>query len=217
MHLHVAGTIPELVQLLKTGSLRAQELAAAGLSDLGRGAIVQREALRGARMRQRKAQLQGSVDRGSDEAKDDNALAASSTSASEPYSTASSASALIEDPAGLDDVDEEEGSGPNDSLVAIVEAGGIVPLVALLASSNMQARENAACALWHLALEPSNRVAIAKANGIAPLVTTLDDGTPKVGWTPFLTISPAAGCLHMTCLLTHSLTTNGNMCVCVLD
>ena len=38
------GTIVELVQLTKTGSQKAQELAAAGLSELASGAIVEREA-----------------------------------------------------------------------------------------------------------------------------------------------------------------------------
>ena len=33
-------TIPELVQLAKTGSQKAQEMAAAGLSDLAKGAIA---------------------------------------------------------------------------------------------------------------------------------------------------------------------------------
>ena len=42
-----------------------------------------------------------------------------------------------------------------------------------------QARENAAGALWHLALASSNQSAIAKCNGIAPLVTILDDGTER--------------------------------------
>ena len=64
-----------------------------------------------------------------------------------------------------------------DRLVLIAEAGGIVPLVAMMLSPNSFARENAAGALMHLALEPANQIAIAKANGIAPLVAILDDGT----------------------------------------
>jgi hypothetical protein len=39
----VSATTAELVQLTKTGSQKAQEIAAAGLSDLARGAIVERE------------------------------------------------------------------------------------------------------------------------------------------------------------------------------
>ena len=64
-------------------------------------------------------------------------------------------------------------------LVAMMEAGGIMPLVALLTNGTIQARENAAGALWHLALEEINQATIAKANGIAPLVTILDDGTER--------------------------------------
>ena len=37
------GTIPELVQLTKTGSQKAMEIAAAGLSELASGAIAERE------------------------------------------------------------------------------------------------------------------------------------------------------------------------------
>ena len=68
-----------------------------------------------------------------------------------------------------------------DRLVAIAEAGGIKPLVQLLdpSLSTAQARENAAGALWHLALNRENQVNIAKVNGIAPLVTVLDDGTAE--------------------------------------
>ena len=64
-------------------------------------------------------------------------------------------------------------------LIAIAEAGGIMPLVTLLTTGTTQARENAAGALWHLALEESNQSAIAKCNGISPLVTILDDGTEQ--------------------------------------
>ena len=65
--------------------------------------------------------------------------------------------------------DDEEAEA--DRLVLIAEAGGIMPLVALLSSGTTHARENSAGALWHLALDPSNQLAIARANGISPLVT----------------------------------------------
>ena len=65
----------------------------------------------------------------------------------------------------------------SDRLVAIADAGGIMPLVTLLSSGTTQAREFAACALWHLGLDRANQSAIARFNGIAPLVTILDDGT----------------------------------------
>ena len=54
-----------------------------------------------------------------------------------------------------------------------------MPLVALLSSGTTQAREFAAGALWHLALDKSNQSSIARFNGISPLVTILDDGTEQ--------------------------------------
>ena len=48
-----------------------------------------------------------------------------------------------------------------DNLVLISEAGGITPLVTMLSSQNGQARENAAGALMHLALDPANVSALA--------------------------------------------------------
>ena len=74
---------------------------------------------------------------------------------------------------------EDRRADKSDRLVLIADAGGILPLVALLSSGTMQARENSAGALWHLALEESNQNAIAKCNGISPLVTILDDGTER--------------------------------------
>lgn len=71
------------------------------------------------------------------------------------------------------------GEKRRDALTAIAEAGGVPPTVALLGTGTVQARENAAGALWHLALEPSNTFLIAKHNGIAALVTLLDDATEK--------------------------------------
>lgn len=65
----------------------------------------------------------------------------------------------------------------NDRLLAIKEAGGIPPLVALVQSAGMTAKEHAAAALWHLALDSSNQLAIARANGVTPLVALLDDGS----------------------------------------
>lgn len=76
------------------------------------------------------------------------------------------------------------GEPEKDRLALISEAGGINPLVLMLSSANSQARENAAGALMHLALDPENQVAIAKADGIKPLVAILEDGTPKVCDTP---------------------------------
>ena len=74
---------------------------------------------------------------------------------------------------------DAKGQKSRDKLVLISEAGGITPLVTMLASQNAAARENSAGALMHLALDPSNQLAISKAGGISPLVTILDDGTEQ--------------------------------------
>ena len=148
-HIVDCGTIPELVTLLKYGSSKAQELAAAGISDLAGGAIVEME-----RSGTSPKPLRSGP---SPEPRKDEFAAAAADVAS--AATAEEA--------------EQEGN----RLTAIADAGGITPLVALLGSSNTQARENASAALWHLALDYSNQLAISKANGISPLVTVLDDGT----------------------------------------
>ena len=131
-----ADTIPELVQLTKTGSTRAQEVAAAGLSELASGAIVEREEKR------RHEEEFGPL----------------------PVYDEDDPLYVLERP---------------DRLVLIAEAGGIVPLVAMTMSSNSQAREASSGALMHLALEPANQIAIAKGNGIAPLVNILEDGSTE--------------------------------------
>ena len=84
------------------------------------------------------------------------------------------AAALVLDGGNLDDAEKDQSTS---RLELISEAGGIIPLVSMLSSTNPVARENAASSLMHLANHPSNQVAIAKANGISPLVTILDDGT----------------------------------------
>ena len=56
---------------------------------------------------------------------------------------------------------EEEEAQSENRLVSIANAGGIPPLVYLLGAGTTRARENAAGALWHLALDPSNQVYFA--------------------------------------------------------
>lgn len=185
------GTIHELVMLLKSGSPQAQEVAAAGIMDLAHGAIVEQQE------RDRGAMPTGSAG-GSPVA---NVVAAaaeqdvSTTGAVEEPAvgaTVEADSAAMSEGSGVSPASRRpsrkpstEAHGPGarrptkadaNRLVTIAEKG-IVPLVALLGSSNSRARENAAGALWHLALHPSNQIAIARANGISPLVTMLDDGT----------------------------------------
>ena len=158
------GAIKDLVGLLKTGGANAQEVAAAGLSDIARGGIVER---RGREEEQRKRGLK--VRRRSI----DMAMAPIEKSSrdSTPPGQRTSKKA---------DEEEDNEGDENDRLCMIADAGGITPLVKLLdQSSTTQARENAAGALWHLALDIANQIAIAKANGISPLVTILDDGTVR--------------------------------------
>ena len=160
------GTIPELVQLVKGGSSKAQEVAAAGLSDLGRGAIELREAVQATKDEEaaanRKSKAAGAAEKKS----------------------MGTLTPIPEDGQVEEEVQDEDGSlkssiKTNDGIAVIVEVGGIGPLVALLGSSNSQARENAANALAHLAIDRPNQIAINKANGLSPLVNILDDGTPQ--------------------------------------
>ena len=151
-----AGAIVDLVQLLKTGSQKAQEMAAAGISDLALGAVKERQAAEAAEA-QAKAK----------EAEDKAAAAKGRELRGE-------------------DSDEISADGPppedektSDRLTYIAEMGAIVPLVALLSSGTTRAREKAAGALWHLALDRSIQMTIARVNGISPLVTILDDGTEE--------------------------------------
>ena len=67
-----------------------------------------------------------------------------------------------------------------DNQVAIVEASGIEPLVALAGDGTDAQKSLAADALRNLAFESDdNQVAIAQAAGIAPLVALALDGTDE--------------------------------------
>lgn len=178
------GTITELVQLLKTGSSNAQEVAAAGISDLARGAIVERQSREKATENATKTKAVGDADSSATAV----TVAPASSSDAEEGSVGSKPSKESEQAAaeqrsrseeGNDEGNDEgnEDGDSSDRLVMIADAGGILPLVALLNSSNSQARENSAGALWHLALDETNQVSIARCNGISPLVTILDEGT----------------------------------------
>ena len=157
MQLVDCRAIPELVQLLRVGSPFAQEMAAAGLADIAYGCVVERQS---------RAAAGGNT-----------ALANGGTEIGGASTTAQLAK---QDGAeGEEDGVGDQANKANDRLLLITEAGGIVPLVALLTSGTAPARENAAAALWHLALETSNQGVISKANGIQQLVTVLDDATDK--------------------------------------
>lgn len=62
----------------------------------------------------------------------------------------------------------------DDRLFGIADAGGIVPLIQLLSSGTPIGKEQSSGALWHLAMDATNQNAIARANGIPPLVSLLD-------------------------------------------
>lgn len=179
------GTVPELVQLLKTGSSRAQEYSAAGLADLARGAIAEQEARKAkkaasftaleADLSEEQAIKQRVLDEAKRESDGTQALGGGTSllqKAGEWLKTGAPAAAEVAEGGGAE---EEE----TDRLVLIADVGGIVPLIALLASSNQLARENAAGALCELALNLGNQSTIARANGILPLVNLLDDGTDQ--------------------------------------
>ena len=61
--------------------------------------------------------------------------------------------------------------------MAIAQAGGIAPLVALARDGTDGQKQWAAAALWNLAVNDDNQVAIARAGGIAPLVALARGGT----------------------------------------
>ena len=164
-----AGAIPELVQLLKTGSPRAQEMAAAGISDLAFGAVKTRQAAEAEAAVLKKKKREERQTKEAEERK----LHGKAEAAAEAPEAASEA---VE---GKEEEGEGKEKGESDRLTGIAEAGAIMPLVALLSSGTTQARENAAGALWHLALDRSIQMAIARVNGISPLVTILDDGTEQ--------------------------------------
>jgi hypothetical protein len=200
------GAIVDLVQLLKTGSPKAQEMAAAGISDLALGAVQERLA-RGPEIRRRSVKRPSAEAAAAATALENEEAAASAGGAAAAADLAADladgAADLAAMGGGALGVDGEAlqaggelslegslegsiegGESPepdrSDRLVMIAEAGGIMPLVALLsATATMQARENAAGALWHLALEETNQTNIAKCNGIQPLTLILDDGTEQ--------------------------------------
>jgi hypothetical protein len=63
--------------------------------------------------------------------------------------------------------------------VAIMTAGAVPPLVAMLSAESPLAQRHACGALWQLASIGKNKEAIANAHGIAPLVTLLTTGAQE--------------------------------------
>jgi vacuolar protein 8 len=81
--------------------------------------------------------------------------------------------------AGLVDPLAKADPSAMDGIMAISEARGVEAIVILMSDRNATplAKENAAAAIWHLALNPPCRDLIAHSGGIAPLVALLNDGT----------------------------------------
>jgi len=70
-------------------------------------------------------------------------------------------------------------SNNEDNQAAIAEAGGIAPLVQVLADGTVESKKMAAAALWNMATEnEDNQLEIAEAGGIAPLIQLLAHGMP---------------------------------------
>ena len=184
-----AGAISELVALSKTGSVKAQELAAAVISDLAKGAILEREMREAAKEGAGTSSAAATRDElqvrmGITADKDGNHDLWLKVTAS--YLDTEDSSAEGEQESTSADADEspadlaiEHDGGGGDRLSAIASAGGIVPLVALVTTGAPLSKERAASALWHLSVDAVNQIAIAKASGIAPLVQLLDDGTEQ--------------------------------------
>ena len=163
------GAITELVALSKVGSARAQELAAAVISDLAKGAILEREQI----MIRREKEMQ------------ETAKALGQPIPPKPSSFEEEGTVKETEMTG-DDVkapapsaEDEEDIFAGDRLSAIAAAGGVIPLVGLVTNGNQMGKERAASALWHLSVDVVNQVAIAKAGGIPPIVQLLDDGTKQ--------------------------------------
>ena len=170
------GAITELVALSKVGSARAQELAAAVISDLAKGAIAERERVMAEKQKAKAlhAARAPSVD--------DLNL----TSGEESFMVRrnSDESFIVREPG--DSVHNDAAFAPpepdvddGDRLSAIAAAGGVIPLVGLVTNGNEMGKERAASALWHLSVDAVNQVAIAKTGGIPPIVQLLDDGTQQ--------------------------------------
>ena len=81
-----------------------------------------------------------------------------------------------------------------DNRTSIVDAGGIVPLLALLESNSQKAKENAASALTQLCATRANQDAIAEAGGIQLLVGVLASSSSNVKETSAVTLCSLAAC-----------------------
>ena len=184
------GCIPELVSLSKQGTPAIQEVAAAGIAELAKGSIAIRErrkaeALERAeqraeqrrKRRKRKAEEERKAEKATLKAEASGMQEAVSRSAT-PLSADSADGHELSDED--DDVDEEEWMA-DDRLTMLIKAGAITAMVNLLTSGTPLAKEKAATSLWHFAIDSHSQAAIAKANGIGPIVLLLDNATKEAG------------------------------------
>lgn len=165
--------------LVRAGSPKAQEVAAAGLSELARGAVAELLRQQEHKVHQEELQMQEEEKARRLQLRKG---AVFSTAGALTGDLPSAADGSMTNPAQGDPSAPQSASsedvledGSANRLQAIADAGGIAPLVNLLGvGATTRARENAAGALWHLALDASNQIAIARANGIMPLVMLLE-------------------------------------------
>ena len=173
------GAITELVALSKIGSARAQELSAAVISDLAKGAILEREQVM---LRKQAAKAEQDKIIAAEKAAAKAAAIAAGTwveEEEEPPPEEVEGGGEGKDAEEKDKKKEEDPADEGDRLSAIASAGGVIPLVGLVTNGNEMGKERAASALWHLSVDAVNQVAIAKAGGIPPIVQLLDDGTQQ--------------------------------------
>lgn len=174
-----SSAIHDLVNLVKTGSEAAKEMAAAGLGALAEGYLAKH----GASLRKKASAIAAA-----------HAIALSGADAPEACedttgeSAGESTAALPEGSAkqqpsspSVPEAETQEGDSssihePN-RLRVIAEAGGIPPLVKLMAYGTAGGKEKAAAALCHMAMDTDGQVAIAANGGIMPLVAALADGS----------------------------------------
>ena len=198
------GVIVELVALSKGGTAKAQQFAAAVISDLAKGAIEERERRTGrssfavGREKRRSSFVGMAPHEIREIMAEADAVAAEGEGAigggSEPRAAeragvppqaegggeaADGGSSAAEGGRGQEEDGDAAGLGSRDRLGAIAQAGGIGPLVGMVTNGAPEAKERAASALWHLSVDPANQVQITRAGGIAPIVTLLQDGTDE--------------------------------------
>ena len=196
------GALAEYVMLLKHGSAASQEAAAAGLAELARGGVSERQ-LRREQMLLRKAaarayhrqlsvgfntwrafraRRQMSLAQAGDAGGTKMGGAKGSSGVLLGGATVAPRAATVlgmQPAAGSEAAFDGDWTAPvrhpaDDVLVAIAECGGIPPLITTLSRGSVRGKEVAVAALRHLAVDSANQVAISRGGAVAPLVALLD-------------------------------------------